>query len=457
MVKGSQLLFLILFHSSLLFGQKIEISDIVIDGNKITKEAIILRELPFSKGGQIDSTDLGALIALAEQNLRNTDLFNEIMVTAIPGFKNDLLILIEVKELWYIFPSIIFRLADPNFNIWWKTKDLSRVNYGLSYLQKNFRGRKERLSIKAQFGYSKQFTLSYQIPGVNKERTLGLLFYGNFRQYAEVNVGTINNDRVFYNDGSGKTKEIVQFGLGFDHRPGFNLLQRLYLGTNSISMSDSLFMSHTDHLNGKDHLSFFELSYLIRHQKVDYFAYPQEGYTWFFESQLKGIGARSQDMFANLFFQFTIHNKMSERWTVQNGFKSKYSFYKELPYALQRGLGYSDTQVRGYGYYIVDGQAYGLLRNNLKYNIIKPSQLTLPIRNEKINTLKYAFYLNGFIDLGYVKDDLYSTNNFLDNKLLVGTGLGLDFVTVFNRVYRLEYAFNNINEHGLFLQYKKSI
>ncbi|RZV55302.1 MAG: hypothetical protein EX254_11230 [Flavobacteriaceae bacterium] len=322
---------LLLILSSSCLGQNIPINDIVIDGTKVTKDFIVLRELPFAKGDVIDGQRIDQLIAIAEQNLRNTELFNEIRITPIPGFKGDLIILIELKELWYIFPSIIFRLADPNFNIWWNTKDFSRVNYGLSYLQKNFRGRNERLSLRAQTGYSKQFALSYKVPGINKKRTLGMVFFGGYRQFAEVTVGTQDNKRVFYDDLSGNTKELLQFGIGLDHRPGFNLMQRIYLGWNSHSLSDSLALNFSDHLNGQQDLNFLELSYLIDHKNVDFIAYPQKGHTWFFESQLKGIGARPQDLFANIFLQFTVHNKIAERWVVQNGFKSKYSFFRELP------------------------------------------------------------------------------------------------------------------------------
>ena len=47
-------------------------------------------------------------------------------------------VMVDVKERWYIFPLPIFELADRNFNEWWKTRDFSRTNYGLSVVQNNF-------------------------------------------------------------------------------------------------------------------------------------------------------------------------------------------------------------------------------------------------------------------------------------------------------------------------------
>ena len=457
MSRAFKVLFIILFFFNSLSGQEILINDIVIDGNKVTKKQIILRELPFSVGDVVSEKDLKDQIEISEQNLLNTGLFNDVNITPIKTFKNDLIVLIELKELWYIFPSPIFSLVDPNFNLWWRTKDLSRVNYGLSYLQKNFRGRNERLSVKVQGGYSQKYVLSYQIPGINNKRTLGLLLSANYSQFSEVTVGTLNNYRVFYDDKSGRTMESTGYRVGLDHRPRFNLWHRIYIGRASFLISDSLFNRFPDHLNNKKKLSYCDLYYIINYQNVDFLPYPLKGSEISFETNVKGIGAGSEDLFTNFFFNFSQHTKLADRWHFQIGLRTKYSFYKELPYALQRGLGYSDRQVRGFGYYIIDGQAYSLFRNNLKFTLIKPNSFRLPIRNEKMNTIKYAFYLNGFFDAGYVKDDLYSANNILDNKWLLGSGIGLDFVTAFNRVFRLEYSINNINERGLFLQYRRSI
>ena len=63
MIKVLQLFLFFFFSSAIFLGQEIAISEIVIDGNKTTKEAIILRELPFSIGETIDNTKLDALVA----------------------------------------------------------------------------------------------------------------------------------------------------------------------------------------------------------------------------------------------------------------------------------------------------------------------------------------------------------------------------------------------------------
>ena len=43
--------------------------------------------------------------------------------------------------------------------------------------------------------------------------------------------------------------------------------------------------------------------------------------------------------------------------------------------------------------------------------------------------------------------------SFLDNKFIYGTGMGLDFVTYYDKVLRLEYGINDMGETGLFIHF----
>ena len=71
----------------------------------------------------------------------------------------------------------------------------------------------------------------------------------------------------------------------------------------------------------------------------------------------------------------------------------------------------------------------------------------------------FAFNMNAFLDMGY-SDNLYpdeSLNNKLENTLLVGYGTGIDFVTYYDLVLRLEYSFNRMSEHGFFVHFMAPI
>jgi hypothetical protein len=43
--------------------------------------------------------------------------------------------------------------------------------------------------------------------------------------------------------------------------------------------------------------------------------------------------------------------------------------------------------------------------------------------------------------------------SFLDNKFIFGTGIGIDFVTYYDKVLRLEYGVNDMGETGFFIHF----
>jgi hypothetical protein len=64
-----------------------------------------------------------------------------------------------------------------------------------------------------------------------------------------------------------------------------------------------------------------------------------------------------------------------------------------------------------------------------------------------------ALYLDVYVDAGYVWDDLYDDRNFLAGSWQSGYGAGLDLVTSYDQVLRLEYSWNVLGEGGLFLHF----
>ena len=67
--------------------------------------------------------------------------------------------------------------------------------------------------------------------------------------------------------------------------------------------------------------------------------------------------------------------------------------------------------------------------------------------------MPYALYLKAQFDGGYVYADQYRANNPLSNSWLYGGGLGLDFVTYYDRVFRFEYSVNKLGKGGLYIHF----
>jgi hypothetical protein len=62
-------------------------------------------------------------------------------------------------------------------------------------------------------------------------------------------------------------------------------------------------------------------------------------------------------------------------------------------------------------------------------------------------------YANLFFDCAYSWKMPVNQTSFLDNKFIFGTGIGLDFVTYYDKVLRLEYGINDMGETGLFIHF----
>jgi hemolysin activation/secretion protein len=55
-----------------------------------------------------------------------------------------------------------------------------------------------------------------------------------------------------------------------------------------------------------------------------------------------------------------------------------------------------------------------------------------------------------FTDLGYVVNK-YPGNSFLNDRGLIGYGVGVDVVSAYDFKFRLEYSFNHLGQKDVFL------
>ena len=77
---------------------KICISNICIQGNKTTKNSVILREIPMKVGSYISVEGLEHKIQQSLENLKNTSLFNDVTITYEPDTITNKTILCMLEE-----------------------------------------------------------------------------------------------------------------------------------------------------------------------------------------------------------------------------------------------------------------------------------------------------------------------------------------------------------------------
>ncbi|HTG55398.1 MAG TPA: POTRA domain-containing protein, partial [Niabella sp.] len=196
------------------------VGEIIIEGNKRTKPYIIQRELPFKPGDSIYLPDLVKGFEISRQQLVNTTLFNEVIISlkSFRGYVVD--ILIQVKERWYIFPIPYLKPVDRNLNEWAKQGySADRINYGFKFTYNNFTGRNDKLKLWLITGYTQQVQFQYDQPYANKSLKHGYKIGFSYSFNREINYATIDNQQRFV-DSLGEGIKQWSAHIDYTYRPG---------------------------------------------------------------------------------------------------------------------------------------------------------------------------------------------------------------------------------------------
>lgn len=440
-------------------ARMVTIGNITLIGNKITKERIIYRELTFRKGEHFDSTVLSKIFKRSEENLYNTSLFNSVHINWI-NENGQINVFIILAERWYIFPLPIFEIAERNFNVWWQTKDYSRIVYGGVLNWNNFRGRNEVLSITARLGYTQRLSFYYSIPYINKGQRSGLTFGIAYSRNHQSSVISENNKILYYKDENRFTKKEFGGSIAYTNRPDLYHTHVIEAGYKHAEVLDTVIRLNNEYYTpGQSSLNFSVLRYFFKSDHRDIAVYPLRGYYLDFEIVKNGFSFLKDDIdLAYVSGQLKKFWPLGGRFYFGSGISTKYTTGTKLPYALSRGLGYGRDYLRGYEFYVMDGQNYFLLKTNLKFELLPKREVKLGfIPLNKFSTIPYAFYLNLYSDAGYVKDYNFAAKNPLTNNWQISYGGGIDFVTYYDMVFRFEYSINKLGESGFFVHFTAPI
>lgn len=438
-------------------GKKVVV-DFLIEGNKLTKERIVLREVTLSLGDTLLWSNLKAGMEQSQQNVMNLGLFNFVEVEPIQINNTDLIILITVQERWYIYPVPILEIAQTNFNTWWESKQLRWLNYGMSVKHFNFRGRNEKLELTARFGYTKRFSASYSIPNLNKKQTLGISMGAGFYENEQIVFNTENNERLFYRNPEDKARSYYRYKVGLSYRENIFLRHYFEVSYFDAQVRDSVVSLQPDYFAGNVSRSrFLRVSYNINYDTRDYKRYPLNGVLLYGLFQQDGLGLVNKQGLAVFTTKagYKHHHQLAERWYIAHSIEGKVN-WETPPYYLTSGLGYSDF-VRGYEFYVIDGTHWGLFKSHLKYEILKPKSIKIPfVPSEKFSKTFIALYGNLFFDAGYVTGGDFARNNSLVNSYLYSAGVGLDVVTYYDKVMRIEGSVNALGETAINFHFTQS-
>jgi outer membrane protein assembly factor BamA len=452
----------LLFKVSWLFPQAIDssavyrIGNISIKGNKKTKARIITREMSKQTGDTLLLSSVKAFVKRSQFNIFNTRLF--IYDTIYPKIDHEKKIIdfdISVKERWYIWPIPILDVQDRNFNTWWRTKDLFRINYGIALGLDNFTGVKDRLVFIFQRGYSEKYGFSYRLPYLNKAQTLGFSMQYIYGRNNEVTYKTINNLPLFIRNYTRYMRTEQEGKVGLIYRPNLYEQTTLEAVVKTGAVNDTVVKLNPNYY-GSDlrSIAFVSLQYRYTFDNRDNRIYPLNG--WAFDAWINqdGFNFLPTSPINNLNATASLrkHTPLFKRFYLANLAKGRWMNVDRLSFNFNRALGWND-QVRGYEYYVIDGQSYFLTKNCLRYQLIKPHvyQNKGFLSIKQFSTIPYYAFISVFFDAAYVQDKFYYNTNYLNNCWQYGYGVGLDFITYYDLVLRLEYSFNKMKESGFFI------
>ena len=444
----------------------VKINRIWIEGNKKTRNYIVLRELQFSEGDTLSREILTERITQSRLNLLNTSLFNFVSIDTLglPISDGQQIVDIEIHllERWYAWPVPVLQITDRNLNSWLSAGDFTRINAGLDMKWNNITGRMDVLKVVAVAGKNQQFGISYSNPYINRTKTTGVGLLFGYMNNREVGSSTNFDKMVFSFDREGLYREYN--GEAFcTFRKGFFNSHRAAIGISKLIISDTLFRVNPEFFYpGVTKQSYIYLNYKVKFDHRDIQYYPLTGWYADLEFNKKGIGLSFENPVNTVFLKTTLRyfQKYSDRWFSGVSFMGKISGRKQQPYLLTKGLGFNREMVRGYELNVIDGEHFAVGHSTIKFAVLPQRNLEVRfLPGPKFSRSFLAVYLTAFADAGYVwsaSNNLLELN-FMPNSFLFGTGLGLDMVTYYDKVMRIEYSVNRTGHSGIFVSFISGI
>lgn len=440
-------------------GDYFIISNIVLTGNKHTTPRVIYNELDFSAGDTMYLTDIPFHKLHNEKRLLSTALFTAVELN-IKNWDTELKkadIAISMQENWYIYPSIIFELADRNFNVWWseQNRDFGRVNYGLGLDHINLTGRKDKLRLKVQHGYTRKYEIKYNYPYLSRTwGAFGEIFYANQK---EIGYTTIANKTLFEQANDERILlRRFRTGAGVNHRPDvFNFHDlKLEYHHNSIDefVVDNLSSDYFQ--NGATDLRYFALKYDFSYDRRVFNLYPEGGYLLFANITKEGLGIFGDFNNLSIALGGEKYFQIGRKWLWGGRVKAKTNLIRStVAFANNTGLGYGNDIVRGYELYVVDGTDWALAKTSARYRIYEKNiSWGNKMLLRQFKEMNFRIFLRANLDFGYVNEPTYITTNTLNNRVLIGYGPAVDILLYHTYIMSFEYSFNHLGEGGLFLR-----
>ncbi len=449
------LLILLIMLSPICRTQNVTVASITFEGNKKTQISFLEKIIELEAGKTYDSLEFKRLLDISRSNLANTNLFTVVSSSSMQSASGQgVQVFFSVTERWFIWPIPYAKIHETNFNTWLKNPDLFRLSYGLDLKHYNVAGRVIELELSGRLGYVKAGGFGIKVPFIGRSNW-SFKLNANYREYAELVYGTRDNLRLFYRDPqaqriANETAGTLQAFYNFNFNDYVSIKSRV--ASFQISDSMSRLNSYFPELNINKEL-IINHTLITRFDRRDRQSYPLEG--WYAHGEINLSSFSSGNSYLNSLVDLRSYQKLSKKWFGGVGFKWQ-SVSKNAPYYLVQSLGYRNY-IRSFEDYVMDGSSTFLFKSDIKYQLVNKAVNLPKFKISHLRKIPYQIYVGAFVDAGYVSSFENNFSNSLQDQILSGFGVGIDFTTIYDRVIRLELAYNDISQLGVFLHFTQAI
>jgi outer membrane protein assembly factor BamA len=423
--------------------------DFEIEGNKKTREKVIMRELPFEEGASYTLAQLVERCKGARDRLMNTGLFLEVVVGVASTSGNEARILVSVKERWYFIPNPFVDVVGLSYKKWVDAgMPLANIKYGLKLKHKNFSGLNDKLSFSYTNGYFKDISLVYD--GLPLDYDLKWYFNFSFAmgQQRDVTYRTDFNKTVGMHDDKRFLYNYTHVTASATWRPAIKTRHQFGIAWHDESFADTISRLNKSYLNEENRVKYPEFFYNVSYQDLDFIPYPTKGLTA--EAGLTKKGFRAPvnlwQMSARASWYLPLTPKSFVNFRATGLLKVPF----HQPYPMQQFVGYNEMFLQGYESYTIDGVAGGFAKASIHRRILDHKFGMRIKKLPQLASIPVKIYAKAFGNAGYIYNEDRG-NNFLNNTLLRSAGVGLDIVLFYDFTFHLEWTLNGNNRNGLYL------
>jgi outer membrane protein assembly factor BamA len=396
----------------------VKIDTIVIRGNNITEDFIILRELTFKQGDTL--TYIRA--SYNKDRVYSLDIFNQVKIFPV-SYQNKIIAVIDVVESWYIWPIPFAEL---------KNGDWNKISYGIDLAVKNFRGMNETVRIKAGLGYDPSLKLDYIIPILNYNQ--------NIYFDAQLSYNSVENKSIIAEQKYGAVfdQKMINAQITFGKR--ISLFHNISVTAGYNYIETPMYVSGINASDQRiDRLLFLGAGYA--YDTRDLAQFPRNGIYSSINFLMKGLGLNDIN-YQVYTFDFREYRPLFWDIIGKWRFTSRLTSGKAIPYYDYSVLGYQE-RIRGYLHDVLEGNDYYLTSLEFFHPLVKDIDINLdfiPIVPKQFLSYRIALYTEIFADAGAVKqrDRSLGIRDF-DS----GYGFGFTFLILPYNILRIELAFND--------------